>query len=139
MFPDWRLIAYTLLARPAIIVLIQTLILIFGLPISYSVHNRPFASAKAVLEEYSNFSDWTPGVAVLYSSFCALWVNSSWMLPLYAAEETHNARKEIARSIVYTFWVTANSGLVICLVYAFCIIDIEAAATDRSYVFIPTI
>ncbi|RMZ42214.1 amino acid transporter [Aspergillus flavus] len=119
----------------AILVLIQTLVFIFGLPISHKVQNRPFASARTVFGEYTNFSDWGLGVSVPYSWFCTLWVNSAWMVPVYVAEETHDASREIPKSLWYTFSVTAVIGMVICLVSAFCINDIEAAAADERHVF----
>ncbi|OOO08599.1 hypothetical protein OAory_01098950 [Aspergillus oryzae] len=83
----------------AILVLIQTLVFIFGLPISHKVQNRPFASARTVFGEYTNFSDWGLGVSVPYSWFCTLWVNSAWMVPVYVAEETHDASREIPKSL----------------------------------------
>ncbi|GMF68586.1 unnamed protein product [Aspergillus oryzae] len=99
------------------------------------VQNRPFASARTVFGEYTNFSDWGLGVSVPYSWFCTLWVNSAWMVPVYVAEETHDASREIPKSLWYTFSVTAVIGMVICLVSAFCINDIEAAAADERHVF----
>lgn len=56
------------------------------------------------------------------------------MVPVYVAEETHNASKEVPKSIIYTFSVTAISGVAVCLIAAFCITDIEAAAADATYV-----
>lgn len=109
--------------------------LIIGLPITHAIQNRPFASAQAVFGEYLNSSDWGPGVAVPYSWFCALWVNSAWMVPVYVSEETHNASKEIPKSLLYTFAATAASGLVVCLLFAFCIPDMKAVAADTSYVY----
>ncbi|RAK84384.1 hypothetical protein BO79DRAFT_275719 [Aspergillus costaricaensis CBS 115574] len=116
----------------AVLILVQALMLIIGLPITHAIQNRPFASAQAVFGEYLNSSDWGPEVAVPYSWFCALWVNSAWMVPVYVSEETHNASKEIPKSLLYTFAATAASGLVVCLLFAFCIPDMEAVAADTS-------
>ncbi|KAL3457139.1 pyridoxal phosphate-dependent transferase [Aspergillus heterothallicus] len=123
----------------AILVLIQTLVFIIGLPVSHSAQGRPYNSAKAVFGEYANFSDWSPAVAVPHSWLCALWVNSAWMVPVYVAEETHNATREIPKSILHTWGVTAIMGTVVCLITAFCIENIEWAAADVTYVhhFLP--
>ncbi|KAL2817635.1 amino acid/polyamine transporter I [Aspergillus granulosus] len=114
----------------AVLILVQALIFTFGLPITHAVQKLPFASASSVFGEFSTYTDWSPSVAVPYSWFAALWVNSAWMVPVYVAEETHRASTEIPKSLIYTYSVTAVSGLVVCLLCAFCITDIEAAAMD---------
>ncbi|KAL4753501.1 hypothetical protein BDW72DRAFT_26338 [Aspergillus terricola var. indicus] len=114
----------------AILTLVHALIFIFGLPITHAVQKQPFASGQQVFGEFTTFSDWGPSVAAPYSWFAALWVNSAWMVPVYMAEETHRASIEIPKSLISTYSLTAISGLVVCLVSAFCISDIEAAATD---------
>lgn len=118
----------------AILILIHSLVFIFGLPITHKLQNLPFTSAKTVFGEYTNYSDWNLAVAVPYTWFCAFWVNSAWMIPVYVAEETHNAKIEIPKTLCYTFTVTAVSGVVVCLICAFCISDIDATAADESYV-----
>lgn len=114
----------------AILILVQTLIYIIGLPATRSAQGLPFASAREVFTSFENFSDWDPAVAVPYSWFCVFWVNSAWMVPVYMSEETHNAAVEIPKSLLYTFTVTAISGLVVCVVSAFCITDIAAMANS---------
>ncbi|PYI30060.1 hypothetical protein BP00DRAFT_477611 [Aspergillus indologenus CBS 114.80] len=116
----------------AVLILVQALMLILGLPITHAIQHRPFASAQAVFGEYSNASDWGPAVAVPYSWFGALWVNSAWMVPVYVSEETQHASQEIPKSLFYTFAATAASGLVVCLLFAFCIPDMAAVAADPS-------
>ncbi|KAL3482720.1 amino acid/polyamine transporter I [Aspergillus germanicus] len=116
----------------AVLTLIHGLIFVFGLPITHAVQKKPFASGRQVFGDFTSFSDWGPGVAAPYSWFAALWVNSAWMVPVYVAEETHRASIEIPKSIMSTYTVTAISGLVVCLICAFCITDIEAAATDPT-------
>ncbi|KAL4745058.1 hypothetical protein BDW72DRAFT_199001 [Aspergillus terricola var. indicus] len=113
-----------------LLILVQTLIFIFGLPITHAVQKQPFASGSAVFGEFSTYTDWGPSVAIPYSWFASLWVNSAWMVPVYVAEETYRASTEIPKSLIYTYTVTAISGLVVCLICAFCITDIEAAALD---------
>ncbi|KAL2809116.1 amino acid/polyamine transporter I [Aspergillus granulosus] len=114
----------------AIILLLQSLAFIFGLPISHAVQNRPFTPPGVVFGEYTTYTDWGLAVSVPYCWFGALWVNSSWMASVYVSEETQNAGTEIPKSIFYTFAVTAVAGLLCCLLCAFCITDIDAAATD---------
>ncbi|KUL83431.1 hypothetical protein ZTR_10962 [Talaromyces verruculosus] len=120
---------YTTMAN---LILIHSLVFIFGLPITHKLQHLPFTSAKAVFGEYTNYSDWNLAVTVPYTWLCALWVNSAWMVPVYVAEETHNAKIEIPKTLWYTFTFTAVSGVVICLICAFCISDMDAAAADES-------
>lgn len=94
----------------------------------------PFASGKAVFTEITNYTDWGMGVAVPYSWFSVFWVNSAWMVPVYMAEETHKASTETPRSILYTWTLTAVSGLVFYLISAFCITDISAMGLDPTLV-----
>uniref|UniRef100_A0A093VEJ9 Putative amino-acid permease n=1 Tax=Talaromyces marneffei PM1 TaxID=1077442 RepID=A0A093VEJ9_TALMA len=116
----------------AILILLHMLVFVFGLPIAHKLQNLPFVSAKTVFGEYSNFSDWGLPVAIPYSWFGALWVNSGWVVPVYVTEETHNARIEIPKSLYYTFTTNTVCGLVICLISAFCINDMEAAAASEN-------
>ncbi|KAL2787819.1 amino acid/polyamine transporter I [Aspergillus keveii] len=116
----------------AVLTLVQALIFVFGLPITHAVQKQPFAPGRQVFGEFSSYSDWGPSVAAPYSWFAALWVNSAWMVPVYMAEETHRASIEIPKLLLSTYSVTALSGLIVCLISAFCITDIEAAATDLT-------
>ncbi|KAJ6016842.1 hypothetical protein N7451_000221 [Penicillium sp. IBT 35674x] len=116
----------------ALLVLIQTIIYLIGLPVTHAVQGLPFASAREVFGSFSTYTDWGAGVAVPYSWFGALWVNSAWMVPVYVSEETHQATTEVPKSLIYTFTVTFVSGLVISLLAAFCITDIVAAAEDAT-------
>ena len=106
--------------------------MVFGLPISHRVQERPFASAQDVFGSYQNWSGWDAGVAIPYSWFAFMWVNSAWMCPCYVAEETKNASREIPKSIIGTYAFTSIAGTVICLLLAFCITDIESAGTDET-------
>ncbi|KAL4885751.1 amino acid/polyamine transporter I [Aspergillus karnatakaensis] len=115
---------------PAVLIGIQTLLFILGLPITHAVQNLPFAPASKVFGQFTSYSDWGPSVAVPYSWFCALWVNSAWMVPVYMAEETHRASIEIPKSLILTYSATAIVGLVVSIICAFCITDIDAAGTD---------
>lgn len=110
----------------------QTLLFIFGLPITHAVQKLPFATTKAVFSEFSTYTDWDASVAVPYSWFGAIWVNSAWMVPVYMAEETRKASTEIPKSMLYTFSVTAISGFVITLISAYCINDIAAMGMDET-------
>jgi amino acid transporter len=110
--------------------LVQTIIFTFGIPISHKVQGRPFASGRDVFGTLDNFSDWGLGVAIPYSWFAFMWVNSAWMCPVYVAEETQNAPVEIPKSIVSTYLATTVAGLVVCLISAFCITDISAYAHE---------
>lgn len=116
----------------ALLILLQTLLYVFGLPITHAVQNLPFASGKQVFGSFSTYTDWGAGVAVPYSWFAAMWVNSAWMVPVYMAEETHRASTEIPKSLILTFSTTAIAGLVVCLISAFCITDIESLALDET-------
>jgi amino acid transporter len=51
---------------------------------------------------------------------------------VYVAEETHDARKEAPRAIVQSFCCTAVLGTIICLIFAFCIHDMDVAAGTKT-------
>lgn len=111
--------------------MLQTIVYTFALPITHRVQGRPFASAADVFGSYQSYSDWGAGVAIPYTWFAAMWVNSAWMCPVYVAEETKNASTETPKSIVMTYSVTAAAGLLVCLLAAFCITDMDAAGVDE--------
>ncbi|KAK6851477.1 hypothetical protein PG995_012599 [Apiospora arundinis] len=116
----------------ASIVLVSTVIFFIALPVSQAVQGTPFASAAKVFGEYTNFSDWNDPVAVPMTWFTAAWVITGWNAPAAVAEETHNARIVAPRSIITTYSLMSVMGLMVCVLVAFCIPDIEAAAMDPT-------
>lgn len=116
----------------ALIILVHLIVFVIALPTSHAVQKKPFASAHDVFGSYTNYSDWSTGVAVPFTWFTAAWVNSAWAAPAYVAEATHDARRSAPKAIIMSYSVTAISGLIICIICAFCITDMDAAATDPS-------
>jgi amino acid transporter len=112
--------------------LIQCVAYVVGLPAAQKARGMEFASAADVFGTFQNFSDWSPGVAVPMTWFAAVWVNSGWQAPAYLAEGTHNASRVVPRSMLTSYATTAIGGLVIMLVTAFCITDMEAVAGDET-------
>lgn len=106
---------------------------IVALPIVHSQQNLQFASAKDVFSNFSNASEWPEvGIAVPFSFYGALFVNSIWTAPAYVAEETQDARRESPKAIIQSFCCTAILGLGICLTFAFCISDMEILQKDKT-------
>jgi choline transport protein len=93
-----------------------------------------FASASDVFTNYQNFSNWDESVAVAFTFFGAAWSISGWASPAFLVEETHNGHRTVAKSIIISFIAMAWIGAAVCLVIAFCIVDIAAAAADPTYV-----
>lgn len=116
----------------AAIILIHLVVFVVALPASHAIQNKPFASARDVLGSYTNYSDWSPAVAVPFTWFTASWVNSAWAAPAYVVEATHDARRSAPKAILMAYSATAISGLVICVICAFCITDMDAMAADPT-------
>ncbi|KAF5713471.1 amino-acid permease [Fusarium mundagurra] len=89
----------------------------------------PFTSAATVFGDYTNYSDWDKPVSVPFTFFCAAWVITGWNAPSAVAEETHNARIVAPRSTITTYCLQAGMGMLFCILLAFCITDMEAAAS----------
>ncbi|KAK7950938.1 amino acid permease protein [Apiospora aurea] len=64
--------------------------------------------------------------------FTAAWVITGWNAASAVAEETHNARSVAPRFIVTTYCPMSIMGSMVCVLLAFCILDIEAAALGPS-------
>ncbi|TVY64790.1 GABA-specific permease [Fusarium oxysporum f. sp. cubense] len=107
---------------------------IIALPVRHSMLDIPFASAEDVFGSFKNYSSNWPetGIAVPFSFYGALFVNSIWAAPAYVAEETHDARREAPKAIMESFGCTAILGLGICLTFAFCIPDMDAVIADKT-------
>lgn len=114
--------------------MLQFLIFTIALPASHAAQGRPFNSAETVFATYTNYSDWAPGVAIPMTWFCAIWTNSAWVAPAYMAEETQDASKAAPKAIIESYVVTALMGTFICLLFAFCISDMDLIAADTTYV-----
>jgi len=108
------------------------MVYIIALPVTHSVQHRPWATAKDVFGKYTNYSDWNRAVAVPFTFFTSIWTNSAWPTPAYVVESTHDGRRSAARGVLVSYAVTAVSGLVVCIVAAFCIENMEAAAFDET-------
>jgi amino acid transporter len=93
-----------------------------------------FASASDVFTNYHNFSDWDGSVAIAFTFFGATWSISGWASPAFLVEETHKGHRTVAKAIIISFVAMAWIGAAVCLVIAFCITDIAAAAADPTYV-----
>ena len=94
----------------------------------------PFAAAADVFGKFTNYyPDWPEtGVAVPFAFYGVLFVNSIWTAPAYVAEETHDARRQAPKAILESFICTAVLGLGVCLVFAFCINDMDTIVADES-------
>ncbi|KAM5342011.1 hypothetical protein ACJ41O_015042 [Fusarium nematophilum] len=114
----------------AAVTLLSCVAFIIALPVSHATKKRPFSSASDVFGNFTNYSSWETGISVSFSFYSALWVNSIWVAPAYIAEETHNAKVEAPKAMWQSFWCTAVVGTVICLIFAFCIHDMEMTVGD---------
>lgn len=109
-----------------------TLTFLIGLPAARVKSGMSFASASDVFTNYQNFSNWDESVAVAFTFFGAAWSISGWASPAFLVEETHNGHRTVAKSIIISFIAMAWIGAAVCLVIAFCIVDIAAAAADPT-------
>lgn len=116
----------------AAIIFIHLLTYVIALPVSHAVQHRPFAKGSDVFGSFTNYSDWTSGVAVPFTWFTALWVNSAWSAPAYIVETTHDAQRATPKAMLSSYLATAGTGMVICLISAFCITDMDTVASDPS-------
>ncbi|KAF4502180.1 UGA4-GABA permease-also involved in delta-aminolevulinate transport [Fusarium agapanthi] len=90
------------------------------------------ASLVFIPSGYTNYGDWGETVSVTFNFFCAVWVITGWNAPSAVAEETHNARIVAPRSIINTYCLQAGMGMLFCILLAFCITDMDAAASDPT-------
>ncbi|TXC03915.1 hypothetical protein FocTR4_00000972 [Fusarium oxysporum f. sp. cubense] len=116
----------------ATLVLVSSACFVIGLPVAQKTQGIPFTSAATVFGDYTNYSDWGRPVSVPFTFFCAAWVITGWNAPSAVAEETHNARIVAPRSIINTYCLQAGMGMLFCILLAFCITDMEAAASDPT-------
>jgi amino acid transporter len=117
----------------ASVLLLSCLALIVVLPAVHSAQGLPFADAADVFGNFTNNSAWPePEIAASLSFSCALWVNSLWIAPVYVTEETKQARVRAPKAILQSFSCTAIVGTVICLIFAFCIHDMDTIAVDQT-------
>ena len=107
---------------------------IVALPVTHWQRGLLFASAKDVFTQFSNVSAWHDGVAVPFSFYTVLFVNSIWIAPAYVVEETHKAQTAAPNAIIQSYAWTAIVGLGISLALAFCIPDMAVAQSDARYV-----
>jgi amino acid transporter len=114
--------------------LLHTIFYVIALPVTHAHQGKPFPSAKTVFGSYQSYTDWDAGVAVPFTWFCAAWVNSIWTAPAYVVEETHNARISAPKAMVTSYLTTCIMGLVLVVITAFCISDMDALAADPTYV-----
>lgn len=113
-------------------VLLTTAGFVIGLPITHSVQGRSFTSGADALGSYQNFSEWNDSVAVPFTFFGVAWVVTGWQQPAYVAEETQDARRVAPKAILMSFALTAVMGCLVCWICAFCVEDIEVAASDPT-------
>lgn len=92
----------------------------------------PFAKASDVFGLYQNFSEWPAGVAVPFTWFCAAWTVTGWPTPAFVAEETVDSARSTPKAIVYSYCAAAGMGIIVCLITAFCVSDVAAAAMDTT-------
>ncbi|KAE8357497.1 amino acid/polyamine transporter I [Aspergillus caelatus] len=117
----------------ATVLLLSCIAFVVALPATHVAHGLPFADAADVFGDFTNYSEWPEnGFAVLISFSGALWVNSLWIAPVYVAEETQKARVRAPKAIIQSFGCTAIVGAIICLVFDFCIYDMDATALDET-------
>lgn len=107
-----------------------------ALPVTHSQLGIPFTSAADVFGSFRNSSEWKQDwISVPFCFYSVLFVNSTWVSPAYIAEETHDARRQSPRAIIESFLWTTLLGLIVCLVFAFCLNDLDAAIVDPYPLF----
>ncbi|PCD45769.1 hypothetical protein AU210_001199 [Fusarium oxysporum f. sp. radicis-cucumerinum] len=116
----------------ATLVLVSSACFVIGLPVAQKTQGIPFTSAATVFGDYANYSDWGRPVSVPFTFCCAAWVITGWNAPSAVAEETHNARIVAPRSIINKYCLQAGMGMLFCILLAFCITNMEAAASDPA-------
>ncbi|RKK29158.1 hypothetical protein BFJ66_g2496 [Fusarium oxysporum f. sp. cepae] len=116
----------------ATLVLVSSAYFVIGLPVAQKTQGIPFTSAATVFGDYTNYSDWGRPVSVPFTFCCAAWVITGWNAPSAVAEETHNARIVAPRSIINKYCLQAGMGMLFCILLAFCITNMEAAASDPA-------
>ncbi|KAK6382391.1 GABA/polyamine transporter [Exophiala oligosperma] len=116
----------------AAILFVHFIIYVIALPVTHATQHQPWASGKDAFGNYTNYSDWNRAVAVPFTFFTSIWTNSAWSAPAYIVESTHNGRSSAARAVVDSYLVTAVGGVVVCVIAAFCIPNMDDAAADPS-------
>ncbi|KAI7759480.1 hypothetical protein LZL87_011276 [Fusarium oxysporum] len=114
------------------LVLVSSACFVIGLPVAQKTQGIPFTSVATVFGDYTNYSDWGKLVTVPFTFFCTTWVITGWNTPSAMAEENHNARIAAPRSIINTYCLQAGMGMLFCTLLAFCILEIEAVASDST-------
>ncbi|KAG7421073.1 putative amino-acid permease [Fusarium oxysporum f. sp. rapae] len=114
------------------LVLVSSACFVIGLPVAQRTQGIPFTSVATVFGDYTNYSDWGKLVTVPFTFFCTTWVITGWNTPSAMAEENHNARIAAPRSIINTYCLQAGMGMLFCTLLAFCILEIEAVASDST-------
>jgi amino acid transporter len=61
-----------------------------------------------------------------------MWSVTGWASGVYVAEETHDAARNVPRSVVRSFLLMSGIGLVISIVTAFCVTDMDTFAGDET-------
>ncbi|KAF5551999.1 GABA permease [Fusarium mexicanum] len=114
------------------LVLVSSACFVIGLPVAQRTQGISFTSATTVFGDYTNYGDWDEAISVTFTLFCAVWVIAGWNAPSAVAEETHNARIVAPRRIINTYCLQAGMGMLFCILLAFCITDMDAAASDPT-------
>ncbi|KAH7125798.1 amino acid/polyamine transporter I [Dactylonectria macrodidyma] len=113
-------------------VVVLFFVFVIGLPVTHAKQGKAFARGSDVFGSYENFSEWPAGVAVPFTWFYAAWTVTGWPSPAFIAEETVDPSRNTPRSIIMAYCSTAGLGIVLCVITAFCIPDIETAAMDPT-------
>ncbi|KAF2012912.1 amino acid transporter [Aaosphaeria arxii CBS 175.79] len=116
----------------AISYLVQLLVFTIGLPATHAAQGRAFTSSEIVFGTITNYSDWMPAVSIPMTWFCAAWVNSGWVVPAFVAEETADSETSVPRAIIRSYILTALIGVLLCVMCAYCIPDMDIIAMDQT-------
>ncbi|KAJ5683332.1 amino acid transporter [Penicillium macrosclerotiorum] len=122
-----------ILISAAAAVLITTVLFIIAFPVSTATQHIGFAKASDVFGNYTNYSLWNDNAATQFTFFAAAWVITGWAGPAFVAEETHNASIIAPQSILKTYAAQAIMGIIVCLICAFCIVDMDTLAHSAGY------
>ncbi|KAL4796167.1 amino acid permease-domain-containing protein [Aspergillus venezuelensis] len=94
-----------------------------------SLRMERFHAANLIID---NFSDWDRSAAVPLTFLIFAFTVGGWTASVYVVEETHDGSRSVPKAMVSSYILTSALGFILCIITAFCTIDIVALALDPS-------